>query len=299
MERENSYTPLNPLSCRHAAMTIRRPPRWAWLRPSPKLRAWQPVVDTYDMVTIVSPSTNSRILRTLITAGVVAGFSVWFLYDGYIGYPRANIAKAVESLNPVPDDIPRIDSAVTERLAEELTAELHDRRLRREQVYERLGEPAWLNETGDTARYFGPGGMLGLSFDGEMVADLFFHPGAKDDLELMWQKLLGLGFLPVGLILIFRTIRVLTIKFVLDDRGLSLGGSGVIPFDAMTGLGGDMFSRRGYVDLHYSVNGRPRRARLDEYVIRDHRAIVTEICARRRFENPLRSPRETERSGTP
>lgn len=251
------------------------------------------------MVTIVSPSTNSRILRTFITAGVVTFMGAWFLYDAYVGYPRENITKAIESLNPVPDDLPRIDAGVTEQLAEDLAGELREGRLPRALVYERLGEPAWLNEGGDDARYFGPGGMLGVSFDGDVVADLFFNPGIKDELELMWQKLLAFGLLPVGAILIFQTLRVLTVKFVLDEQGLKLGGRRLIPFDAMTGLDASKNRGRGYIDLQYSINGRSKRARLDEYVIRDHRAIIAEICLRRGFENPFPSPSVTEPADTP
>ena len=75
------------------------------------------------MVNIVSPSTNARILRSVITAGVVTVFGVWFLYDGYVGYPRENIVKAIESLNHVPDELPRIDAGVTKKLEEEWAGE--------------------------------------------------------------------------------------------------------------------------------------------------------------------------------
>ena len=251
------------------------------------------------MVNIVSPSTNARILRSVITAGVVTVFGVWFLYDGYVGYPRENIVKAIESLNPVPDELPRIDAGVTKKLAEELAGELLERRLPREFVYERLGQPAWLNEAGDDARYFGPGGMLGISFKGDAVEDLFFNPGVKDEIELMWQKILGSGMLPIGIILILQALRVLTMKFVIDDNGLTLGGRRTIPFDAMTGLDADKLRRRGYIDLQYSVNGQSKQARLDDYVIRDHRAIITEICARRGFQNPLSPPTTEKPADTP
>lgn len=250
------------------------------------------------MVHIISPSTNARILRSVVTAAVVTVMGTWFLYDGYIGYPRENITKAIESLNPVPDELPRIDAGVTKQLSEDLAAELHEGRLARALVYERLGEPAWLNEAGDDARYFGPGGMLGVSFKGDVVEDLFFNEGVKDDIELMWQKLLAGLMLPIGFILILQTLRVLTTKFVLDDNGLTLGGRRAIPFDAMTGLDASKFRQRGFVVLQYSVNGLSKRARLDDYVIRDHRAIITEICTRRDFENPL-SPNASEATDTP
>lgn len=247
------------------------------------------------MSPIVSPTTTERMLRTLGLLGLFSLFSGWFIYDGNIGYPEHNIKKAIESLDPVPDDLPPIHQDVNQESTEswvfDSTAEPRDRA----EIIEQFGPAGWENPSGDRMCYFGPGGMLTLKVSGDQVLSGDYQPGDKPDSELMWQKLLGAIMLPVALIMACQLVRVITTRVTLDDNGLKVRGRPVIPFDAMTGIDAAKYRKKGFLDLSYTQSGKNKKVRLDDYVIRDFKAMITEICRRNEFDNPL--PASGSRTG--
>ncbi len=242
------------------------------------------------MTPIVTPTTSERILRTLGLTALCCVFSGWFLYDGYVGYPAQNLEKAVEALDPVPEQLPTIDPAITNAGVEPWLTDFRQERITRADILEHFGPPEWESPARDEIRYFGPGGVLRFSLSGDLLRDAAYVAGEKDDTELAWQRILGYLLVPVALAMILQLLRVLTTRVVLDDDGLKVRARALIPFDAMTGLDAARYRKKGYMDLSYTVDGKPRKVRLDDYIIRDFRPIVTEICERCGLENPLPPP---------
>lgn len=246
------------------------------------------------MTPIVSPTTTERILRTLGLLALFGVFSGWFFYDGTVGWPAANLAKAVEALDPVPDELPAITPGVTAVTTTAWTEDVQTTRPTHADLLEALGTPGWEREkTRDKPReirYFGPGGVLVLTLDGDLIVAGSYARGKHDDTEIALQTYLATMLAPVVLGFLFQLGRVLTTKVTLDDEGLTVRGKPVVPFDSMTSLDTSRFRKKGFVDLSYTVSGADKTVRLDEYVIRDFRPIIAAICSRGGFENPLPAP---------
>ncbi len=246
------------------------------------------------MTPIVSPTTNERIIRTFGLAALFGVFSGWFIYDGYVGYPEKNLEKAIESLDPVPDTLPPIDDAVTEAAAAVWVDRPSDSRHTRAEVVAAFGEPGWESADRNDIRYFGPGGMLAYTLRGDLVADVVYTAGDKNDTELVWQRYLGFGLLPVALGFVLQFVRVVTTRVELSDAGLNVRGRPVIPFDAMKSIEAKHYRKKGFVDLSYSQDGRNKTVRLDDYVIRDFRPMIETICERCHIDDPLPPPKKEE-----
>lgn len=244
------------------------------------------------MASIVSATTSERIVRTLGLTAMFSLFSGWFLYDGFVGYPNENLKKAVESLDPVPDELPTMNSAVTKNSTADFVGDLSREQLSMDDVTSRFGQPGWENAAGSELHYFGPGGNLRITISGGKPQEGVYTSAHSDDIELMFQKLLGATLLPVALIMILQLIRVLTTKVTVTDQALIVRGRPPIPFDAISAIDASKLRKRGALDIRYTLNGQRKKVRLDDYVIRDFRAVVTEICSRCDLENPLAAPKE-------
>lgn len=244
-------------------------------------------------MTIVSPTTNERVVRTLLLTGMFAIFGGYFLYDGYVGYPKKNLQKAVEALQPVPDQLPPIDPTMNKQRHAEIVAELKaNPRTMRADLVRRLGEPPWRNPAGDELRYFGPAGVIIVKLVGDRVQDAVFQPGEKNEAELLVQKVFGFGLSPVALFMILHLFRVIRTKVVLDDRVLAVRGRPEVPVDAITGFNAEQFAKKGFLDVSYAADGHERTLRLDDYVIRDFRPLVDELCRRTGLPHPLPPPKD-------
>ena len=244
------------------------------------------------MASIVSPTSSERIVRTL---GLMAMFSVfcgWFLYDGFVGYPNENLKKAVESLDPVPDSLPPMNSAVTKKSTADFVGDLGREQFSMADITSRFGQPGWENSDGSELRYFGPGGDLRITISGGKPQEGVYTPAHSDDIELLFQKTLGAILLPAALIMILQLIRVLTTKVKVTEQALIVRGRPPIPFDAIMGIDASKLRKRGALDIRYTVGERQKKVRLDDYVIRDFAAVVSEICSRCGLENPLASSGE-------
>jgi hypothetical protein len=247
------------------------------------------------MTPIVSGTTVDRIVRTCAITVMVVLFCGWFLYDGHAAWPRENLEKAVQALEPVPDELPEMNDAVTPAASEALLEELEQKRgtserLTRGDIEERFGPPGWEQREDGTVEwyYFGGAGVLRLQLRGEVMADGTFVNGYHDHVELMTQLIFGYALLPFAAIMLIQVVRVLRTRVVLSDEGLRMGRRPTIPFEAMTGLDASAYQAKGYMVLKYQEHRSERRVRLDSYVIREFSSIVSQICRRRGFENPLK-----------
>ncbi|MFQ5414981.1 MAG: hypothetical protein ACE5E6_11035 [Phycisphaerae bacterium] len=242
-----------------------------------------------SMTPIESSTTTERIVRTLGLTVLFSVFSGWFIYDGYVRYPLANLKKAVESLDPVPDELPPINESINQTMADEWIADVSQNRRTRSEIIARLGAPGWESPDHKEIRYFGTRGVLGFAMFGDLVTQAVYEAGDKNDLE---QKLLGFALLPVALGFVIQLVRVITTRVVLSDAGLKVRGRPVIPFDAMEAIDASRYRKKGFVELSYTHGGRKKSVRLDDYVIRDFHPIIREICERCNIENQVLPPNE-------
>ncbi len=242
------------------------------------------------MEPIRSGTTTERVVRSGILTAVLLIYSAWSFVDAYHRYPRGNLRGLVQNLLPSPDpDTIEINPNVTRATLQaiEVGQPLSE-------VRASLGEP---NEVqGKTSYYFGPGGMGKVISDGAKVVRVSWRPGDHDDADLFMQKLIGclVGFL--GLAMVLQLIRVVTTRIELSEAGLKVnsqgglrfGGSPLIPFAALTALGSQDFKKKGWVEIEYTLSdGTDGVVSLNDYVHKAFREVVTEICDRRNFDNPL------------
>ena len=230
---------------------------------------------------IQSGTTPERLLRTTIVTLLVCGYSGWSLWDGYIAYPRANVESALRNKigAVIPKTLPASDRQLTaDRASGGQAGEPFSA------VVARLGQPSFRHK--GFAYYFGHGGFLSIELAGDRVVNHQWAPGPQfRPIDLAIQKAIGFALLPVGLAFMIHLIRVITTRATLTDTGLKVQGRPLIPYDAMTDLG-SVAGKTGCFDLRYTGDGRSKVLHLDEYALRQVRAIVREICSRKGFALP-------------
>ncbi len=214
---------------------------------------------------------------------LVCGYSAWSLWDGFVAYPRANVQSAVyNKIGTVdPKELPSSDPELTaDRASEVHPGEPFD------SVVSRFGQPALRH--GDTVYYFGYGGFLAVELAGNRVANRQWTPGPQHrPVDLAIQKVIGMILAPVGLACLIQLLLVVTTRATLTDTGLKVRGNPLIPFEAITEVRPLPDGKSGCFDLFYSLAGRSKVLRLDDYVLKQTSAIVQEICRRRSFPSPL------------
>ena len=230
---------------------------------------------------IQSGTTPERLFRTTVITLLVCGYSGWSLWDGYVAYPRTNVESALRNkigvmilkTLPVSDRKLTADRAGGGQTGEPLSA-----------VVARLGQPSFRHK--DFAYYFGHGGYLAIELAGDRVVKHEWTPGPQfRPIDLAIQKTIGFALLPVGLAFLVHLFRVITTRATLTDTGLKVQGRPLIPYDAMTDLA-SVKGKIGCFDLRYDGDGRSKTLHLDDYVLRQVKAIVREICRRKGFALP-------------
>ena len=235
------------------------------------------------MQSIVSGTSTERVVRTLLLMLLIDGFTVAYLWDGYVGYARQNANELVR-LHGLPSDaaLP-INSTLTAseglRLAQAvktgdgLSA-----------VTSVLGQPSL--EHGGDAYFLGPGGWLKVPLTGGRDASAAWTNGSKTESDQQWQRWIGYALAGGGLVVGVRLALVLATRLTLSDGGLQIRGRALIPFDAIIALRSDPSGPAGCVEVEYSLKGRSARLRLDVYVFKRLPDIVAAICERKGFLNP-------------
>lgn len=251
------------------------------------------------MDSIRSGTTTERIVRTSILTAVLLGYAAWSFVDAYHVYPRQNVEGLVQNLNPSPDpDTVAINPKVTRAAVKSIQP--GDAM---SEVQARLGEPNAVQ--GRVSFYFGPGGMARIPSDGDKVArnGSTWRDGDHNDVDLLLQKIIGGGVGVLGLLMLWQFIRVVTTRIELSEAGLKVnsqggtrfGGSPLVPFEAMTALDSRDFKKKGWVEIEYKLaDGTAGTVSLNDYVHKAFSRVVTEICRRRGFENPLQTEDQAE-----
>ncbi len=241
---------------------------------------------------IESGPTGERKVRTLLLFLMVAVFSAWFAYDGWVGYPRSNYNEHLgqltkeerESVGELPV-YPTVNKAKWEsgvKAVKEASAS------QRRSVLEALFEAKPSYENAEAMYYFGPAYRVKVSLrDGFPGDPMIGSPATKSETSIEWQLYLGAVLAVVSVYLLWFVLRVVRTHLVLDDTGLTYSGRGPIRWDQMKQLDISRFADKGWVDLLYDDNGAEGRVRLDEYHLARFDDIIDEICERKGFENPL------------
>ena len=202
---------------------------------------------------------------------------VWFSYDGWVGYPRQNRQEYSEQFpsRPNPETI-KVQADVTPELAAQLGANGAAA-----EAEKRLGPPALKTEL--DSRWYGPAGTLIVPASGPAA----FKPAKRTATDLLVQRAIGVGLLLAFLVAAVQMLRLRSKRYLLDERGLTVPGTGTIAWAAMSKLDGEQVEEKGWVLLHYNGDGAPRTLRLDSFEIAEFGPMIDAICEHKGFENPL------------
>jgi len=247
------------------------------------------------MQVIISGTTTERVVRTLLLMLLIDGFTVAYLWDGYVGYVRQNAHELVRLLGLPSDAAPPINSTLTASEAQRIvqTIKAGDELSALTTV---LGKPSL--EHGGDAYFLGPGGWLKVPAAdlplsraasnhsaGSRIASAAWTSGPKTESDQQWQRWIGYALAVGGLIVTLHLALVLVTRLTLLDDGLLLGKQ-LISLDTITALRADPAGRSGCMEIEYSVDGRLQRISLNRYVYKRLPEIVAAICERKGFANP-------------
>ncbi len=243
---------------------------------------------------IESGPTGERKVRSLLLFLMMLAFSLWFAYDGWIGYPAENVKEHLEQLPTEyreaaknPTIYKTVNEAKTAALRRKVNGHPNNLAAIRADMQQVFGGPPSF-ETKDTIYYFGPCYRVSVLVDAAKGSDRVVGRFAeKNATTILWQKGLAVVLALFSIYLLFFVRSVRRTKLVLDERGLTYRTANPISWDAMRSLDISRFSRKGFVDLEYDDQGDSRKVRLDEYHLEKFDDIVDELCARKGFENPL------------
>lgn len=231
------------------------------------------------MTPINSRSSTERIVRSLLLSLMVDVFAVYFLYDGYVGYPQKNAVQFAnlfgQSAAHAPSPSPQVTADRGRRMAQSMrVGEPLDK------VSTDLGPPAV--RQADAAYFLGPGGWLKVDIEGDRVrsAKWFDAPHTESDQSI--QRMIGWILVIVGFAATLNFARVLATRAQLTDAGLQVTGRPLVPFESMTALRSST-SAAGVSELDYSHDGQKVTVRLDPYLYKDAAAIAQAIAERKGF----------------
>lgn len=232
------------------------------------------------------PATKDRNYWLIMTI-VAFGLTAYFLYDGFYGYPQANLAEARKLLNvegqltlEILGEHPTKDDAEKIR-----TEKLNDP----EEIRNRLGKPIAVENVGP-----GQLRLLYASQYGRLVVPVIND--RVDATGVQWQAwkydkgdIQGQFYSAIAgtlglLFFLYRTIRAATLRVVIDDDGVRYANR-QIPWDAIQSVRD--YNRKGWVDMYYATAAGEKRVRIDNQKVARFNEIVDTICQEKGFENPL------------
>lgn len=87
-----------------------------------------------------------------------------------------------------------------------------------------------------------------------------------NDLGIFLNKLIGITFQPLGLLLLWYTFYRSRGEYRLSGETLQVPGHPPVPFDAIRAIDWKKWKRKGIAYIEYEVAGKPGRLKLDDYV---------------------------------
>jgi hypothetical protein len=229
----------------------------------------------------------------------------WFAFDGWVGYPEKNRQEHIEAL-PLGERAKAADARIYPSVTAESLAKAQDavkkldvasQRKALEELYG--GPPSFEDDQG--WYYFGPTYRVTAVLKDAKPERAVGASTEKSSSEIQTQRWLAATLGVVAVILLFHLVRVWRTHVALDDRGLSLGRRGPIPWEDMKSLDTGRFLKKGWVDLLYQSNGADRRVRLDEYHLARFDEVIAAICAEKGFDDPVAAEKaqKSAQTGSP
>lgn len=241
------------------------------------------------MERIKTVSTVERIVRNGIFTALLLGYGVYFLYDGYRGYPQKNFRQARADVPADVQDEVSIDWSLNRARAEDAVKKGEPYA----SVVEALGPPAWTGPIDDTGRHravwFAPGGIVDVIYNsrGVVLPASAWRDGQKKEHDLLVQKILGFALVPVGCFLLLRLLLMMTRGAEMTDAGLKPSGQPMIPFEAMKGWDATTYRKTGRLTLLFERGGESASYVMDDYKLSAFKKLVDRIVERTGLENPL------------
>jgi hypothetical protein len=253
------------------------------------------------MQRIKTVSTVERIVRNGIFTALLLGYGLYFLYDGYRGYPQKNFERAKAAIPAEAQDAVEISWSLTraQALAAVKPGEPYAA------VVEALGEPAWEGAVEGTQRrravWFAPGGVVDVRYSTRGVvlsnAERAWKDGQKKEHDLLVQKVLGFLLVPIGVVLLLRVLLMTVRGAEMTDEGLKPSGQPRIPFESMTGWDASRYRKTGRLALLYERDGKPCTYVLDDYKLAAFKTLVARIVERTGLADPLADQESPRPSG--
>ncbi len=245
---------------------------------------------------IETGTTTEHKVRLGVFLAMIIFFAAYFGYDGMWGYPAKNLEWARQNIPNISVEQkltiktnPKVLMAALQELEQQTKT---GPELTEAEVEKKLG-PAGLKVPankggGIDAWYVGPAACARLHYvDGVLREVAPLQNVNKSEADIQLQKVLGviLGVLSLGTLIHY--IRILTMKTVLDDQGLSVKGRRV-GWDEIVELESSDYDAKGWLDLIYKRSGQSSRIRMDSYHIDKFKEIIETICERKGFATPIK-----------
>lgn len=252
---------------------------------------------------IESGPNTERSIRNLLMLLMVAFFAAWFAYDGWIGYPAKNFE---DLLKQMPPDLREkaakaaVYPSITEALLPQIEAATKaiSPAAAKEMLASAVGGPPSL-ETPDTWFYFGPAMGYKLSIERGAPVRFAAMRTPKSAMDIRLQRYLAMGLMALTAYLVVFNLMLRRTRMVLNDVGLTVAGTGPIPWSAMKSLDISRFADKGWVDLIYDDHGTQRTLRLNEYHHSAFDDVIDALCRQKGFENPLPLPEPSPADASP
>lgn len=243
---------------------------------------------------IESGPNTERTIRNLLMLLMVAFFAAWFAYDGWVGYPSKNFEDLLKQMPPELREkatsavvYPSITEAILPVMEEAKQAP--SAVAARDILETAVGGPPSL-ESPDTWFYFGPALGFKLTFERGAPARLAAMRTPKSAMDIRLQQYIAMGLMALTAYLLVFNLMLRRTRMRLDDAGLTVSGTGPIPWSAMKSLDISRFAAKGWVDLIYDDHGSQRTLRLNEYHHSAFDDVIDALCRQKGFENPLPLP---------
>lgn len=231
------------------------------------------------MNAISSGTSNERIIRSILFSLLVDFFAVYFLYDGYVGYPRKNVLQLASLLGLPASQAPAANQSLSEARGQELVASVRPGETL-DKLSADIGAPPIRQQ--DAGYFPGPGGWLRVELERDRIREARWVKGPHTEADQRIQRWIGWGLVAFGFVATVNLARVIGTRAVLTGEGLRVSGSPLIPFESMTALRLPG-TPSGIAQLEYTREGNRKTLPLDPYFYKQAAAIAREIAQHKGF----------------
>ncbi len=243
------------------------------------------------------PAKTDRNYRIIYAVAFLA-FAAFFFYDGAYRYQAKNLDKAMADLKTwtdVPEN-PAEWEATVRRLMERDFSDQDFERLKqsgpsREKIRATLGEPLPRKRgtiADNVELYVTRYGLAKVEMDplGRVnPSKMAFQKWQYSKSEIQGQFYWAIIPLALALVFFWKGFQAARLHATIDEEGMTYGKLR-IPMAAMVSLRD--YSPKGWVDLYYQAGDVQRKLRIDNQKIAKFNEIITLLCDRRGFDDPVK-----------